>query len=332
MALLLTFIICIINELTMALIKAKMDEQRINELKVEYVRDLFEIPSLDLCKMIAIDDGKLRNGGDFRNVDHENLAYQSHLKKLFRVYKYVDFEGFTKLLKDGFLFKEPRLWEDPYEKLFYRTTSEKYHGVPDKDFPVLYSCCTTSNKEEPASAWKMYVKNGGLASKCVKLTIDIIPFLELLNTFSKYHNCTTYYGAATYLYNKDDIDTFYTGRKNKYLRFGSFSLANYLSLMLIKRPPFNTEKEIRFFIAPNSGSLSKDGFINVGGTPTLNRIIKRVVLDPWCEEADLLYIRSICSNIGLDCDIHINNLLDGNEVKYFTYSIENIPNPWENSH
>ena len=52
-----------IKELAMALIKAKIDKQRINELKVEYVRDLFEIPSLDLCKMIAIDDCKLRNGG-----------------------------------------------------------------------------------------------------------------------------------------------------------------------------------------------------------------------------------------------------------------------------
>lgn len=312
----------------MTIIKAKMDEQRIVELKKEYVRDLFEIPSFKSCRMIAIDDSKLRNGGDFRNIEHEKLAYKSNLEKLFRVYKYVDFEGFTKLLKNGFLFKEPCLWEDPYEKHFYRTSSDKYQGVSDKEFPALYSCCTTSNKEEPASAWKMYVKNGGLASKCVKITIDLMPFLELLNTFSKYHDCTTYYGAATYIYNKDDIDSFYTGRKNKYLRFDNFSLTNYLSLMLVKRPPFNTEKEIRFFIAPNHDSLSKNGFINIGGTPSLNRIIKRVVLDPWCGEPDLLYIKSICSNVGLDCDIHINNLLEMSEVKDITYLVESIPNPW----
>lgn len=313
----------------MAIIKALMNEQRIKELKSEYVRDLFAVPSLESCKMIAINDEILRNGGDYRNIEHEKLSYKCNLKGLSQIYKYVDLDGFTKLLQRGFLFKEPSQWEDPYEKLFYRTSEKKYEGVSQEHFPPLYACCAAANIEESVSAWKMYIKGGGMSSKCVRLTIDMHSFLELMNVYAKYHQCHAYYGAVTYINKEEDIDMFYDGAKNRYLRFGGFGINNYLSLMLVKRPAFSPEKEIRFFISQDNGSLSNDGFVNVGGTPCLNTIVRRVVLDPWCSDADVMYVKSICDEASLSCDILRCNLLKKDFPKDNVFSTNNIGNPWK---
>lgn len=309
-----------------------MKKQRIEELKVECIRELLDVPNYSHCKLLVRNDEKLWNHGDYRLGRHEKLTYKSYAFDLTVFYKYMNFKSFLLFLQRGFYFVEPCRWPDKYESKFYRRSEggviDKYPDANYEDAPYLYACCMSASKETE-SAWKMYRGDKLLEQKCVKLIINRNAFFDLLNTYATFNDSQVYCGAVTYAYRDYEIDSFYSGEKNRYIWFGDFSLLNYLSLLLVKRPAFMTEDEIRFFIVPNNNKMGDEGRINVGYSTTMNSIIKGVILDPWCNEDDVKYINFICESNGLTCTVDKSHLFDDINTSESVFSINNIKNPWD---
>lgn len=188
-------------------------------------------------------------------------------------YKYMDLESALRCLErkkhggktiknPNIRFVEPTNWDDQYEGRFYTAhyRSDEGNGVHNDinsmDAPFLYACCFSSKRENEA-AWVLYSHNrSGLASRCVEFTINRMKLREELVKNLK--NCALYIGAVQYM-NKEKIDNIpfpSIGNDNhrnvdydKY--FKPFIRESYLNLLLLKRPAFEHEKEIRFFIVPN---------------------------------------------------------------------------------
>lgn len=314
----------------MAIFKSKMNEQRIPELRTECIRELLDIPNHERCKILVRNDEKLRNNGDYRFIEHEKMTYKSHALDLKVLYKYMNYKSFLLFLRHGFFFVEPYLWQDTYESKFYRRSKSGIDKYPDAsylDAPYLYACCMSASKETE-SAWKMYRGEKLLEQKCIKLTINFNAFLGLLNEYAEINNCKVYIGAVTYEYTDYDIDSFYSEEKNRYLWFYDFSVLNYLSLLLVKRPAFLTENEIRFFIVPNNTKTDKMNSLTIGSTPTIDSIVTGVMLDPWSEDEDIHYIKELCNYHGLKCAVKKSRLFEYTDTNESTFSFSNITNPW----
>lgn len=316
----------------MAIFKAKMEIQRIRELRTECIRELLDVPNYEQCKMLVRNDDKLRNNGDYRFQEHEKLTYKSNALDLKVLYKYMNFKSFILFLRYGFYFVEPYKWQDTYESKYYRRNKSGTDKYPDADYadaPYLYAYCMSASKETE-SAWKMYRGKSLLEQKCIKLTINYNALLGLLNDYAEINDCKVYGGAVTYAYPDYDIDSFYSGEKNRYLWFYDFSVLNYLSLLLVKRPAFLTENEIRFFIVPNSIKMENVDSLNIGNISNLNSIVTGVMLDPWSEDEDVHYIKEICNYYGLKCTVKKSRLFDDIDTKESIFTFGNIVNPWNN--
>lgn len=310
-----------------------MAKQRIDELRAECVREIIDISNHAYCKMLVRNDELLRNHGDYRLLSHERLTYKSDASDLKVLYKYMNFHSFELFLRYGFHFVEPCVWPDKYESKFYRRSTDgiidnRYPDAEYADAPYLYACCM-STSQETESAWKMYRGGGILGQKCVKLVIAVNGLFDLLDKYAEINESKVYCGAVTYAYPEYDIDCFYTSKKNRYLWFYNFSLLNYLSLLLVKRQPFMTENEVRFFVVPEDCSKTRNNSINVGCTPTLNSVVTGVLLDPWCNNEDVHHIKKLCEDHGLMCFVSESKLFDERDTSESVFLTDNIINPWE---
>lgn len=227
-------------------------------------------------------------------------------------YKYMDLESaLLSLSKNVEKFKEPNLrfvepsfWDDQYEGRFYNAIYDGNKEDTAKT-PFLYACCFSSKRENEA-AWILYSHNKtGLASRCVEFCLNRNKLREELSKNIE-NGMSLYIGTVKYE-NKEIIDSLhlpYIGddnhKNNNYHKyFDNFTLQSYLNLLLLKRPTFEHEKEVRIFIIPkigkqksrrnNNGELEKNAdpiFINIDW---LN-VIEEIKIDKNCSsyEKDLL--------------------------------------------
>lgn len=241
---------------------------------IRYYVKLLKHPDLPLIKDYEPSDGILR----------KKLKYSKESNKIvFQVvgdlphgnffYKYMDLESALRCLelrkkgnfvekKPNIRFVEPTSWDDQYEGRFYNARyklaeqSGAYLDVSFLDNPFLYACCFSSKRENEA-AWILYSHNKtGLASRCVEFTLNRMRLREeLVNNLKE---CAIYIGAVQYI-NKEEIDNIPKPKigsdnhrnENYYKYFAPFTIECYLNLLLLKRPAFEHEKEVRIFIVPN---------------------------------------------------------------------------------
>lgn len=281
----------------MALIIAKLGSERKLRIRKDCVREIGHLDKFSCCYSLVRDNSEEDEGDYFKG---EPLTYKEGFS-VHSVYKYLDIEAFIKTLKTGFMFKEPSSWPDPYEKVFYEA---KYNGIDSADTPnPLYACCFTTGDETDAS-WKQYANNTGLGSKCVRICLNFNNLLACWNKYAEKHNCKIYIGAVSYEYKEQDIDQFYEkGTKWNSFWFTKFSLKNYLSLLLVKRPAYYTEKELRVFVVPESRKR-KNKKIFVKQKMTWNNLLKEVLLSPDATDEELELIKWICKENGINCPVN----------------------------
>lgn len=192
---------------------------------------------------------------EFRNASKTNRVSYNKLGNLppgNYFYKYMSLEAALISLDDNTLrFTEPSSWDDIYESRFYNA---EYGSIRDgkENSPKLFACCVTS-KDENEAAWNIYSHNAsGLASRCIRFVIDRNKFRsQLVRNLS---DCDVYIGKVKYE-SVDVIDNIHEkedskGNSNPYYvkYFSHFTIDNYINLLLLKRPQFDHEQEVRLFI------------------------------------------------------------------------------------
>lgn len=168
------------------------------------------------------------------------------------IFKYMTLgDVISSFLDNSIYFAEPTTWKDNYESRFY--TAKYVSNTQPFIAPKLFASCFTKNKVSEA-AWAMYKKNTtGIDSFCVKLTIDIDKFRKNLSKAVR-STGNIYEGEINYSLCQTDLNNLHKSSSKKYYKhlFSKFSLEKFLNLLLLKRPFFEYENEIRFFINLNN--------------------------------------------------------------------------------
>lgn len=226
------------------------------------------------------------------------------------VYKYLSIDGFVKCLEDGdILFQEPNGWNDQYESRYY---TAEYRNITTSlnDTQRLFAACFT-REEDCEASWKVYSSGDGLKSRCIQLEIDIRALREQLclsarkGKNDKKLKCKVYEGKVSYKLQEKAISELYK-KDSPYhnLFFDSFGLEHFLGLLLYKRPAYEYEKEIRFFMVPNSVSQRSDGrkIEKLKVDVSWKNLIKGVRIDKRCSVAEIAVLKAICEKYGIKLD------------------------------
>ena len=182
-------------------------------------------------------------------------------------YKYFPIETAVKCLdNETMAFVEPSRWNDAYESLYYEAdyslVSSNY-----KNHPRVFATCATNQKyDEPA--WRTYSGDDNI---CVQFELDRSKFryalLKAIDVNDAIYEGTVQY-ASKYIIEsisqktRTNAKTGVVTNNKLYDEFIahkglSFSIDNYLNLLLLKRNDFKHEQETRFFIIKNRDVLDK---------------------------------------------------------------------------
>lgn len=181
-------------------------------------------------------------------------------------FKYFPWDTAIRCLEESTIaFVEPSRWNDAYESLYY----EADYSLVSKAYetnPRVYATCVT-NKQYDEPTWRIYSKEDNI---CVQFEINRPKFrLALLKALEV--NDSLYEGEVQYL-SKSKIDTIWQRKlstkagalkdNSLYLEFiehkgKSFTIENYINLLLLKRTDFDHESETRFFVIKEDNLKSK---------------------------------------------------------------------------
>lgn len=198
------------------------------------------------------------------------------------LYKYMTMETALTCIDTGSLrFVEPSKWPDKFEGLYYKSSYARVDPgdrVPKK----LVACCLAINKACEA-AWNQYTYGGsGLSSVCVQFVIDRQKLQEQLDTYANGIDAKVYEGVVDYSHNEfviQNIKRVASPLHSAY--FDDFSLAKYLNLLLLKRPAFQYESEVRFFIIKNDQNTHVD---TIDVPIDWRLVIKRILISSKCSK------------------------------------------------
>lgn len=196
------------------------------------------------------------------------------------IYKYMPIENALLCLHNNNLrFSIPTKWDDPFEKYFY--TANYDNVMPNPKFDTrLFACCLTQNRDCEA-AWKMYTKDSQ-NNPCVQFKLYPGQFRRFAEKFVRNRGVYLYEGIVSYKLNDSEILHIYQkGNKNYPYIFQDFSLENYLNLMLLKRPFYRYESEVRYFIHGEKLCFDKD-YLDV--TIPWSLCLYSVKLPPNCSD------------------------------------------------
>ena len=231
------------------------------------------------------------------------------------VYKYMPIETALLCLRyNSIRFSIPTKWDDPFEKYFY--TANYGNVMPYQKFDTrLYACCLTHNRDCEA-AWEMYSKNPD-NNPCVQFKIYPGQFRRFAEKYVREKGVDLYEGNVSYKLNDSEILHIYQkSNKNYSYVFADFCLEKYLNLMLLKRPFYSYEGEVRYFIHGEKLSFDND-YLDV--------------IIPW---SLCLYSVKLPPNCSDDLKAKLENALESNYqlcVKDFRgYYPQRIP-PIENT-
>lgn len=241
----------------------------------------------------------------------KNYFVQNEYVKHQSIYKYMSIDSFIHCLNDGdILFQEPNGWDDQYESRYYKADYKNLNTTPDSTLK-LFAACFTKEKDCEAS-WKVYSNNSnGLKSRCIQLEIDARALREQLDFSAckgKNDNklkCKVYEGQVSYRLNEKEISDFHK-KDSPYhdFFFESFNLMHFIGLLLYKRPAYEYEKEIRFFMIPDMASERSKGrkAEKLKVTVSWKELIKSVRVDKRCSESEIAALEAVCEKYGIVLD------------------------------
>lgn len=173
------------------------------------------------------------------------------------IYKYMPIKTALLCLQNNTIrFSIPTKWTDPFEKYYY--TANYCNVMPNPSFDSrLFACCLTQNNDCEA-AWRMYT-NDTDNNPCVQFKVFLGQFRRFAEKFVRGKGATLYEGMVSYILNDSEILHLYQKCNKNYSHFfNDFSLEKYLNLMLLKRPFYKYEGEIRYMIHGDSLCFDND--------------------------------------------------------------------------
>lgn len=224
------------------------------------------------------------------------------------VCKYMDLETAEKCLENGTIrFIEPKSWKDPYEKLFYFANYKKELGWK-KNMPTLLATCITPTTSCEA-AWKVYTygKTEGKKGLCTQFVFDFEALRkELLANIPS--GLKMYEGKVTYR-QTSTINKLRTIDSYLFKRFFSseLNIETCLSLMLIKRPAYRYENEIRIFLYTENEShqfkkYNSSKYIDI--KIDFAKCLKKIVVDEKATKDQLSVIKNRVKKLNIKTTKH----------------------------
>ena len=171
------------------------------------------------------------------------------ISKTLRFSKYISFKRLKENVdKKNIVFVSPKLWEDPFEQIYYRADFEKYNYQQ----PNIFCMCLTENAtQNEAAAWKMY-QDG--TEKMIQVRLWAEKMLQQLDRFCQSNHFSVYIGKMNYGFLQKEIESLYKehGQIHEDYFPKNFCNEHYLKLLLLKRRSFEFENEVRIFVIPDN--------------------------------------------------------------------------------
>jgi hypothetical protein len=208
-----------------------------------------------------------------------------------RVYRVVKKERFLSLLatRKNVLVK-PELWDDPFENFILKS-----HFVQNGELVTInhrdhyYGQCWTLQQASDAM-WRIYSPD----STGIRIRSTIRKLAESLADWrGEWAAQEVYVGKVRYL-NTTRLLAF--GRSVLGCHNGPLTHKTFAETLLVKRPAFSHEREIRLLFTPHDFHNFKDGIIHYPVEP--NDFVDQVMLDPRLDEAAAAILKKEITDAG----------------------------------
>ena len=229
---------------------------------------------------------KRMNPGRLTGIDEKLLYPYQHIHMLNgysfpkdkdTFFKYMPLDRFVGCVAEGvFVFVSPMTWKDPFEKMFFNVDCSA-HGYQTENIACL--CVTEKSSTNEDASWKAYADYG---EKAVRLSINRLLFLDLLDDFAEKNEYEVYIGRAQYGYEKKEIMSLSTPGTYEYDLFFPYPMErkHYLSVMTLKRSAFEYENEFRIFLVKDNITFDK-GLLKIPCDYKLDGFVTDVMLAPY---------------------------------------------------
>ena len=227
------------------------------------------------------------------------------------IYRIFPINWFTDLIKtrtNGLV--NPAKWDDPFENFFLKNMA----ALPDGTIVSLasisegwYGQCWTRNEDSDAM-WRIYSKDK--TGVRVATTIRAL-FSSFYNTSEKFASLKYLIGSVSYI-KRQEIERFLSTTSFTDLALGG-QPHNFAKTLLMKRPEFSHENEVRLLFHDSENNNGKDGVATFRFP--WEDVISGIALDPRLSDSEFDAERQ--KIISLGCHLPISQ----SELYKFTPTI-----------
>lgn len=199
--------------------------------------------------------------------------------KIYRIFSLDRFSRIIASRENGLV--HPSKWDDPFENFFLKGQAEMSDGTQVSLSHLSaswYGQCWTKNKDSDAM-WRIYsaVKTGVRAETTVRAL-----FSDFYDSADKFASLKYLIGSVEYK-QREEIARFLADTTFTDLAFGG-QPHKFAKTLLIKRPEFSHENEVRLLFHDAEGSYGQNG---VAVFPfRWDTILTEVALDPRLSESE----------------------------------------------
>ena len=189
-------------------------------------------------------------------------------------YRFMSEKAFDFIMEGQFRFRNPTLWDDPFEKLI---VNGDYTQLSYEQ-PATYAACFTRLSNGDAH-WKMY-KDKDKEDLCIRVEFDMNNFIGMLALSCVFDiDINLYIGNVSYL-EEGDISGIgsKSGKYHGIAVLDKFSQEDYVDLLLLKRHSFKWEEETRVIVLADG---EQGEYMNLCFSPKMAKtFIKSIEINP----------------------------------------------------
>jgi hypothetical protein len=216
-----------------------------------------------------------------------------------KIYRIFSLDRFSKIIQNrenGLV--NPSKWDDPFENFFLKGFAELEDGTPvslSQLSASWYGQCWTRNKDSDAM-WRIY--SADKTGVRVETTARAL-FSDFYNSVDKLASLKCLIGSVEYK-QREEIERFLAETTFTDLALGG-QPQKFASTLLIKRPEFSHENEVRLLFNDADGDHGQNG-VAVFPFPW-EKILTGVALDPRLSESE--FQAEMQKLVALGCTVPI---------------------------
>lgn len=220
------------------------------------------------------------------------------------IYRVIPMHRFIQLIntqKNGLV--NPARWDDPFENFFLKNNAVASDGTPISLRSISeswYGQCWTFNEDSDAM-WRIYSpgKNGVRISTTIRKI-----FSSFYDTSDKFASLKFLIGTVSYV-DKQEFETFLTETTFTNLALGG-QPHEFAKTLLMKRPEFSHEKEVRLLFHDAENNKGKGG-VALFKFPW-QTIIQEIALDPRLAPSTFISEKQKLVSLGCTLPVYQSDL------------------------